>query len=329
MAFNQWISRADAAALIPEEVSNAILSAVTGGNPLLQLARRLPDMNRQQLRMPVQASLATAFFLQGDTDLKRTTQLQWENRFIDAAEVAAIVPIPEMVLADVNYDIWGMVMPELIMAFNVAITEAVLYGINIPASWTVNMGGNAGLLAFCVAAGHNPSLAAFPDIYDAILSETVAGAADGLYMTVENDGYDVTGVIAAVQQRGTLRGLRDLTGQPIFKAIYNEGVQGPTRYELDGRPMYFPNDGTMNPAASLMFAGQWDQLLYAVRQDMSFKLLTEAVIQDGAGNIVFNLAQQDMVALRAVLRIGFALPNPINRMNQVAATRSAFSVLTP
>ncbi|MCU0503881.1 MAG: hypothetical protein MUC51_19345 [Anaerolineae bacterium] len=52
------------------------------------------------------------------------------------------------------------------------------------------------------------------------------------------------------------------------------------------------------------------------------------MIQDGAGNIIFNLAQQDMVALRAVMRLGFALPNPINRMNQTAATRCAFSVLT-
>jgi len=35
-----------------------------------------------------------------------------------------------------------------------------------------------------------------------------------------------------------------------------------------------------------------------------------------------------MVALRAVMRCGFALPNPINRMNQVAATRCPFAILT-
>jgi len=49
---------------------------------------------------------------------------------------------------------------------------------------------------------------------------------------------------------------------------------------------------------------------------------------DGAGNIIYNLAQQDMVALRAVMRLGFALPNPINRMNPTAATRYPFAVLT-
>jgi len=61
---------------------------------------------------------------------------------------------------------------------------------------------------------------------------------------------------------------------------------------------------------------------------MTFKVLDQAVLQDAAGNITYNLAQQDMVALRAVMRIGFALPNTINRMNETEATRSPFAILT-
>jgi hypothetical protein len=52
------------------------------------------------------------------------------------------------------------------------------------------------------------------------------------------------------------------------------------------------------------------------------------VIQDAAGNIIYNLAQQDMVALRAVVRLGFALLNPISRMNPNPVTRYPFSILT-
>jgi hypothetical protein len=65
-----------------------------------------------------------------------------------------------------------------------------------------------------------------------------------------------------------------------------------------------------------------------MRQDVTYKLLDQAVITDGAGKIIYNLAQQDMVALRAVMRLGFALPNPINRVNPVAATRYPFATLT-
>ena len=65
-----------------------------------------------------------------------------------------------------------------------------------------------------------------------------------------------------------------------------------------------------------------------MRQDITYKVLDQAVIQDAAGNTIYNLAQQDMVALRAVMRLGFALPNQINRMQQTAANRAPFAVLT-
>ena len=322
MGFNDMISRSDAAALIPEEVSNAILNDVVGSNPLMQLARRLPNMSRAQNRMPVWNSLASAFFVSGDNGLKQTTDVSWANKYIDAEEIEAIVPIPEAVLDDAGYDIWGQVKPALVQAINVAITNAVLFGTNIPASWTTNLGA-AGLLAKCTAAGHTLSLAAYADAYEAILGETTAGV-DGLYMMVEGDGFGVSGNVAHLSMKGILRNVRDANGNPIFKT----SMQSPTAYELDGAPIYFPTDGTMNPASALMFAGDWSQLVYSIRQDITYKILDQAVIQGPDGSIIYNLAQQDMVALRAVIRLGFALPNPINRVNQNAATRLAFAALT-
>lgn len=322
MPFNNVISRTDAAALIPEQVSDAILADVAGSNPIMQLARRLPNMARAQQRMPVMSALATAYFVTGDTGLKQTSEVNWENKYIDAEELAVIVPIPQSVLDDTDYDIWSQVRPALVQAFNVAVAQAVLFGTNIPASWSTNLGA-AGLLARCTAAGHTLSLAAYADAYEAILGETAAGT-DGLYMSVEADGYMVNGNVAHTSVKGILRNLRDANGNPIFKT----SVQSPASYELDGAPIYFPNDGSMVAASALMFAGDWSQLVYAMRQDVTYKVLDQAVIQDAAGNIIYNLAQQDMIALRAVMRLGFALPNPINRMNQTAATRCAFAALT-
>jgi hypothetical protein len=114
-------------------------------------------------------------------------------------------------------------------------------------------------------------------------------------------------------------------GQPIFV----RSMQEASRYDLDGSPIYFPTDGSIDASTALLFTGQWDQLVWAMRQDITYKVLDQAVIQDGSGNIMYNLAQQDMVALRAVIRLGFALPNPINRVNSTASTRLAFSALVP
>jgi HK97 family phage major capsid protein len=321
MPYNNMISRTDAAALIPQEVSSEIIKNVAEKNPLMRMARRLPNMSAAQRRMPVMSALATAYFVSGDTSKKETTEVNWDNKYIDAEELAVIVPVPEAVLDDAEFDIWGEVRPALEEAFDVAIFQAVTYGTNIPASWTTNLGA-AGLVAGATAASQVISLAAYTDMYEAILGETPAGVS-GLLGLIEADGFMSTGHIAHVSMRRKLRNVRDADGQPIF--LPSMQVRG--QYDLDGAPCEFPLDGSVS-ATYLLQTGQWNQLVYSIRQDITWKILDQAVIQDGAGNIVYNLAQQDMVALRAVLRLGFALPNPINRMNQTAATRFPFAFLT-
>lgn len=321
MPFNNVISRSDADALIPQEVSSEILKNVAEKNPLMRMARRLPNMSRAQRRMPVMSALATAYFVSGDTSQKQTSEVNWANKYIDAEELAVIVPIPEAVLDDAEYDIWGEVRPELETAFDVAIFQAVAYGTNIPASWTTNLGA-AGLVAGATTAGHVISAAAYTDLYEAILGE-ITGGASGLIGLLEDDGFMSTGHIGHTSFRRALRNVRTTDGQPIF--LPSMQVRG--QYDLDGQACEFPMDGSVSSTYKLM-TGQWNQLVYAMRQDITFKILDQAVIQDGAGNIVYNLAQQDMVALRAVIRLGFALPNPINRMNQTAATRFPFAFLT-
>ena len=314
MPFNNMISRSNANALIPVDISNEILMNVATMNPALKMARKLPNMSAGQRRLPVMSALATAYFVSGDTGLKQTTEVNWDNKYIDAEEIAAIVAIPEAVLDDSSFDVWGQIRPQIEEAISIAISGALLYGTNIPASWTTNLGA-AGLYALCVANGHTVSLAAYTDLYEAVLGEKADGT-DGMHMLVEADGYMVSGNIAHPSMRGKIRNTRDTEGQPIF-------VNG----NLDGAPITFPTDGTINAATNLMFSGQWSEIVYAMRQDITYKILDQAVIQDNTGAIVYNLAQQDMIALRAVVRLGAALPNPANRMNS-AATRCAFAVLT-
>jgi len=145
MPYNSMISRTDAAALIPEDVTKEIITNVPQQSAVLSLAKRLPDMPRAQRRMPIISALATAYFVTGDTGLKQSSELNWENKYIDAEELACIIPIPEAVLDDVDYDIWSEVRPQLEEAFGIAIDQAVLYGTNIPASWTTNLGA-AGII---------------------------------------------------------------------------------------------------------------------------------------------------------------------------------------
>jgi len=322
MPFNNLIGRTDAAALIPEDASTEILKSLPETSIVMQLARRLTDMSVKQRRLPVMSALATAYFVSGETGLKQTSEVNWANKYIEAEELAVIVPVPEAVLDDASFDIWGEVRPALIEAFGVAIDQAVLYGTNIPASWTTNLGA-AGLVALSTAAGNTVSAAAYADLYEALLGET-AGAVSGSLGLLEADGYIATGHVADTSMKRKLRNARSTVGDPIFRT----NMQDSTRYDLDGSPIYFPVNGAIVAATAWVISGQWNQLVYAMRQDITYKVLDQAVIQDAAGNTIYNLAQQDMVALRAVMRLGFALPNPINRVQQTEANRAPFAVLT-
>lgn len=311
--YDNYITRTGAAALIPESVSREIIQSVPEQSAVMRFARRLPNMTSAQLRMPVLSGLITAGFVDGDTGLKPTSNVAWENKYINAAELACIVPIPEKVLDDVAYDVWAEVRPRIIEAMGKAFDAAVLYGTNAPADWP------DGIVPDAVAAGQAVTLGANGDLYDDIMGE------DGVIALVEEDGFMVNGHIAAMTLRAKLRGLRDLQGQPLFMRT----MQAATDYELDGVPVEFPRNGAFDPAEALLVSGDFNQLVYSIRQDVTYKLLTESVIMDAAKNIVYNLPQQDMVALRVVMRLGWQVPNPLNNMNQDAGTRYPFAVLLP
>lgn len=43
---------------------------------------------------------------------------------------------------------------------------------------------------------------------------------------------------------------------------------------LDGSPMNFPNNGAFDKSKALMISGDFSQLVYSIRQDITFKLLS-------------------------------------------------------
>ena len=307
------ISRTNLSGLIPEPITREIIQGVTEGSAVLSMGRRLPNMSSKTQVLNVLDSLPLAYFVDGDNGAKQTTNMAWDKKKIYAEEIAVIVPIPESVLDDSDYDIWGEVRPRITEAFGKVIDAAILFGTNKPTQW------RAGLVPSAVTAGNVVTETANPDLYQEIMG------VDGLIAKVEDSGFLPTGVMSAVKMRARLRALVDTTKQPIFKT----DMQGSTQYALDGIPMTFPMNGAFDPAAALMVVGDFGQLTYAIRQDISFKIFSEGVVQNTDGTIAYNLMQNDMVALRAVMRLGWEIPNPISAFNAADANRFPFAVLKP
>lgn len=305
------IDRTGAESLIPVQESNEIIQGVITQSAVLQRGRKLANMTSRQYKMPVLDMLPIAYFVNGDTGQKKTTKQAWDKKFITAEEIAVIVPVPEAVLDDSEYDIWAEVKPRIIEAFGKVIDAAILFGVDKPASWRDDV------VATATTAKSVVNLGADDNLYDKIMG------VDGVIAKVENCGYFVNGHMADISMRAKLRELKDTTGNPLFKS----DMQSETNYSLDGSSMNFPNNGSFDKSKALMISGDFSQLVYAIRQDITFKLFTEGVVQNPDGTIAYNLMQNDMVALRAVMRLGWEIPNPINSVEKDKTKRCPFSIL--
>jgi HK97 family phage major capsid protein len=308
MPYNNLVSRSDIAANVPEQVSQAMLTNLTADSAVLGLGRRIP-LASNQTRFPVLSALPTAYFVSGDTGLKQTSEAAWDNKYLYVEELATIVPIPEAVLDDAGFDVWGSIQPLMENAIVRALDAAVLFGVNAPTTWATegNVVGRAVAAGNVIARGTNAA-AAGGLIGD--ISDTVA--------SLEVDGFTPNGAVGNVTLRGRLRQVRATTGETIS-------------FPPDLPTPIFPSSlAGLWPTgvnAAELIVGDWSNLVVGVRQDMTYKLITEGVITDNTGAIIYNLPQQDLVAMRLVFRAGYAIANPLNYANATAGTRSPFAVL--
>ena len=158
-------------------------------------------MKRAQQRIPVMSQLPIAYWVTGanldarDIGMKQTTSLAWDNVYLNAEEIAVIVPISKNLLDDMDYDFWSQVKPKVTEAFGVALDEAIFFGVNAPTTFPPSIVSGANAAGNLVVAGTS-TVDYLDDVNNAMA-------------LVEADGFDITGFWARRQVRAKLRGLRD------------------------------------------------------------------------------------------------------------------------
>jgi len=195
----------------------------------------------------------------------------------------------------------------------IALDDAIFFGVNKPTIWPPDI-----------------KTAAFT-VQNSVAATTPSGGSGGIaddvnaaMALVEADGYVVNGHWARPQVKAKLRGLKDTTGAPIFNAQLRGWQNVEAQPELYNEKIVFSNAGFSNfqddtdpgmAGGIQLITGDWNQGLIGIRQDLTWKKLDQAALFDGSGQLVYNLPQQDMVAMRVVARYAWQVPNPINRMN--------------
>jgi hypothetical protein len=305
-AYDNLISRTDAGALIPEEVSDAFLQTLDNQSAVLSTFTHIP-VSRAQVRFPVLSALPVAYWVNGDTGLKQTTEAAWSNKYLNIEEIAVFVPIPDNVLDDVDVPIWSQVMPLCEQAAGRLLDSTVFFGTNAPSSFPANV------VSAATSAGNT-------------ITRTANNAAAGgfaqdledLLGLVEADGYDPNSGIANRTLRGFARKSRNTLGDRSAEVTIT-----PSTVEIDGVTFTFPMRGQWPTASGTAEAVLYDptEFVVGVRKDITWKLFDQAAIFDNNGNLIFSLPQQDMVALRMTLRVGWQVANAINYDQQTEASR--------
>ena len=153
--------------------------------------------------------------------------------------------------------------------------------------------------------------------------ETITPGTDTLYASinkamvkVEESGYEVTGLLGGVGLKGKFRMMTDATGQPLNTT------------EIGSLNRAFVDNGAWDKTKATLIAGDFNEAVYSIRQDVTFDVFREGVIQNPDGSIAYNLMQEDMSAIRVVFRIGTAIPNEVTSLDGTE-NRFPFAALVP
>ena len=278
------ITDADIQALITPEVKNEVIEDIVRESAVLRYFTRLQNMTTSQRELKILDTLPVPYWVEGNTGFKQTTDLSWENKRIIAQELAVIVPVSINSIRDSAIDIWTTVRRLIVENMHKKIDEAIIMGKDKPPMF------RASLVDTIINSG-----AAINGSAD-FISDT-----DKAMAKVEASGFIPNAIMGSVGLRSDLRRVVDSTGQPIFASW------------LDGLEKIYVDNAAWDPMRAKYIIGDFKKCVYAIRQDIEFEIFTQGVVSDPSnGQVVYNLMQQDMIAARCTMRLGWEVPNPVN-----------------
>lgn len=310
MAINQITRHPGTDPLVPQPLVAEVIKELPRASAALNLCRRVP-MSTKTSRQPVLSVLPNAYWIQGDQGQKQTSNVDWENVELVAEELAVIIPVPIAYMADAAVPIWGEVRPLIVQAFGQAIDRAVMFGVGKPVTWT-----SQAIIPGIIAANNTVTEGDDIGVSIAGMGEKLAGQGFQLDSYASRPGF-----------HWRLAAARTLAGYPIYGAgDLANGIPS----TLYGRSLAEVENGSWPMDAELgLIGGEFNKAIIGLREDITFRVFEEGVIQNPDGSIAVNLMQQDSVALRVVMRLGYALANPVTVMVSDPKARFPFVGLKP
>jgi hypothetical protein len=279
--------------LIPSAVAAELLNVVEKTSAALALGTTL-RMPQGLESLPVVSALPVAGWVNPRFGgRKPATKVEWTAEQIVPEELACALAIPSAFVDDAGFPVWDQVRPLISSSMAEVIDDAVLFGNGEPASFPPDG-----------VAGTPPP--------DSVAADDALGAIDGAMSLLEADGLTPSGIASGPAIGAALRKVyRDLMVTP----------ESAPAEQLYGLPV--EHGATWDPTDGDAIVGDWRYLVIGIRQDIRFDLSDSAILQDNTGAIIANAFQDDLIAMRAYMRLGVAIGKPLTDGGSVDAFKTA------
>lgn len=261
------------AGTVPVEIAKEIIKNIRAQASMLNVCK-LENMTSDTKDLPYLTDSGAASWV-NEGDSIGTTIPKFSYPRLVAKKLAVIIPVTN----EKNNDSVANVMEELKQAiadaFANAIDETMIFGVNSP--FTTNLITAIGTQK--VTATVNPD----KDISDAM----------GL---VEDNKLVCSNLLMGNSQKKVLRELSN-------SASYKGAITLTSAYDT---PIEFVRN--FDDTKAVAITGDFSKAIIGTREGIEYKVLDQATI--GTGETAINLAQRDMIAIKATMRLGFVVAEP-------------------
>ncbi len=272
---------------VPRPIANDIIELTTRGSSILRLCN-VQAMESDNKTFPVMTDGVGAYWV-GETERIQTSKAQWIFPEIVAKKIAVIIPVTKEKMEDTTIDVFGEVKPTIAEAFYKSIDAACFFGIDSPFAKSIY--GVAHAAGREIAVGTNLRADGNAAL-DLDISDVMA--------LVEEAGFDVNGFAASLTLKNSLRKLRDANGNQLY-------VKDVTQDILYSQPIEFNRTTAWDLTKAIAIAGDWKYAIVGIREEIKYEILDQATLftVTMADGQPLSLAENDMIGLKATMRLGF------------------------
>ena len=273
---------------LPADVSQEILQKAQEDSAIMSLARRIALPGRGASINVITADPTAAWV--GETEAKPVSDPGLSTKLMTAYKLAVIVPFSKEFVRDVA-GLYDALIERLPRALGLKFDQTVVGG--------AAPGANFDVLAACTGQTLTPTSPG------TVYGSLVAAATD-----IAEHGGDMNGIALSPAGKGVLLANVDGDGRPLF---INSAAEGAIPYVL-GAPVRISKGAYKAGAASsgstpttpniVGVAGDWSQAMYGTVSGVEITYSEDATLTDGNSQ-TFNLFQNNMIAVRAEIEIGF------------------------